>query len=66
MIAGKWPAPGVDGGRGDEPRVPVDPEGDVPAVVMDLGVAALTEQASVVQVGGAAISPVHDVVDLGV
>ena len=37
---------------------------DVPAVVVDLGVAALAEQAAVVEVGGSAVGPVFDVVHL--
>ncbi len=43
----------------------VEAEDYVPAVVMDLGVAALAEQATVVEIGGTAVCPVRDMVNLG-
>ena len=56
----------VDRRGWDEPGVAVEAHDDVPPVVVDLGVAALAEQAAVVEVGAAAVGPMRDVVDLGV
>ncbi len=55
----------VDAGWWNQPGMSVETHHDVPPVVMDLGVAALAQEATVVEVGGTAVSPVRDVVHLG-
>jgi hypothetical protein len=53
---------GVDGGWWDEPWVSVGAHDDGPSAVVDVVVTRRAEQASVVEVGGAALAPRLDVV----
>ena len=64
VVGGQCPASRVDGCGWDEPGVSVGAHDDVPAVVVDRGVARPAEQAAVVDGGGSAVGVVGDVVDV--
>ena len=55
----------VDGGRRDKPRMLVHAHDDVPAVVVDVGVAGRAQQAPIAQAGFAVVAPMHDVMSMG-
>jgi len=65
VVGGQWSALWVDGDWWDQPGVAVEAENDVPSVVVDLGVAALAEEASVVEGGVSVVGPVLEVMYLG-